>query len=132
MLETHVTSDGRSVLIAQMNDDHLRNMIRLILKAVREIRAKSEGNDLNPYHAALYGIRNIDPQEAARINREAIRKLYPYLAEAFLRGLDDLRDEVAEAIGRDSALPGGLPSIASRSSRVVVDDEDLYIDPTEF
>lgn len=129
MLEQHITKGGEMCLIAQMNDDHLRRMIRLILKAVVEIKSKSETADLDPYQTALYGLRSIDVEDAARVNREAIRKLYPYLAEAYLRGIDDLRDELRDAIGRSEALPGGLPSLSAVS--VVFDNEDYYIDPDE-
>lgn len=131
MLETHVTNEGRTLLIAQMDDNHLRNMIRLVLRAIKEVKAKSESADMDPYSAALYGIRSVDPQEAAEMNRAAICKLYPYLAEAFLRGMDDLRDEVVSVIGRDSALPGGTPSIPAKTGLGIIFDDDLYLDPSE-
>lgn len=131
MLETHITKDGDSILIAQMSDTHLRRMILLILNGIREVKGKSLDESLDPYQSALYEIKNIEPKDAAVINRMAIQRLYPYLAEAFLRNMDNIRDDLIDVIGRDEALPGGLPSLGNGNQQMTVisSDTDLYVDP---
>lgn len=107
MLDKHYPRDGGKLLIGQMSDEHLRAMVRLILKGMKENRtAASDTSDINEYQRRLYDLPEIDLAQAARENRQAVQKLYPYLAEMFLReGFDDVRLELIEELGRDSAIP---------------------------
>lgn len=104
MLEIHTMRDGGTCLVAQMSDDHLRHMIRLVLRQVvaAEIRL------LYPY------------------------LLYPYLAEAYLRGMNDIREDLIAVLGRSEALPSfklpGLPAGSKAVATFLHDDEPPFFE----
>ncbi len=123
MLGTHVTREGDTMLIAQMTDFHLRAFIRLVLRQVRAARESSHNSTFDPYQAALYGIKIQKPKDAAKMSREAIEKLYPYLTEAYLRGFDDIRAELIDVAGRSDAIPNGLPTLPAQT--IYFDDSDI-------
>lgn len=103
MLETHNSNDG-PIMICQMDDSHLTNTIRLFCRRITQVRAAAQAPpDGDDYSRALYSIRKMDAETAGEINRLALTKLYPYLAEALLRGLD-VREHLVEAVGRDKGL----------------------------
>jgi hypothetical protein len=110
MLEKHTQRDGKTLLIAQMDDDHLNNMIQLVLRKIEEVQSLREPAQVDPYEQRLYGLKTITPEDAADAVRELIQKLYPYLAEAYLRGLEGPRIKLIEVLGRDKAIAniGGL------------------------
>ena len=114
MLKYHTSRDGRRILIAQMNDGHLRNTIKLYLRRAIEVRqavTEAKDDDISELDRRLYMLPSYDAQSGSNVISEAIERLYPYLAEAFLRGtFDDLRADLAIVAGREHALadPGCL------------------------
>jgi len=107
MLETHVTRDGERMLIAEMDDEHLLNTLKAFARAAKKLHGMLGGKQTSdPYLCSLYGVERIDPEVAAMKIRQAIVKMYPYLAEAWFRRLvdDDLRDMLAEVLGRDGQM----------------------------
>lgn len=105
MLEQHTSSEGITTLICQMSNEHLTNAIRYYCRKIKQVRQASEvTNTGNDYSNALYGFHQIDQETAAEINRMAIQKLYPYLAEALLRGLTEVRQDLIIALERDGPL----------------------------
>ena len=112
MLENHTTKDD-SMLIAQMTDAHLLAMIHFVLRRISENKEAMSHQKLDPYQSAFYGVPKADVESVARANRQAVRKLYPYLAEAYLRGLDDARQALIDAMGRDSAIATAYAALSS-------------------
>ena len=104
MLENHVTREGETILIAQMTSPHLLAMINFVLRRIAENKEAMSHQKLDPYQSAFYGVPKADVESVARANRQAIRKLYPYLAEAYLRGLDEARQALIDVMGRDSGI----------------------------
>jgi len=107
MLEQHVTKDGDRLLIAEMEDEHLLNTIKVFTRQAKKLNAAAHAKQASdPYLCSLYGVRNIDPETAAQGVRMAIIKMYPYLAEAWFRRLndDELHDMLAEILGRDGQM----------------------------
>ena len=123
MLELHRTREGNTKLIAQMDDSHLKHTIKLHLGNMAKAKAMADNTALDEYQRVLYGLPKVDMAEAAEVNRQIIQKLYPYLAEALLRGMEDVRDMLIDAMGRDAAIASGLPELPSRTITIVYDDE---------
>ncbi len=97
MFETHNSNDG-PVMICQMAVIHLTNTIRLFCRRISQVRAAAQApqND-DDYSRALYDVQRLDAEAAGEINRLALTRLYPYLAEALLRGLQsDVREYLTE------------------------------------
>lgn len=105
MFQTHTTREGTEMLISQMSDEHLNAYIKMICRGIVETRERARKPELiDEYETALYGGKKLDPDKAARHNREAIERLYPYLAEAFLRDLSDAQLAFQTAVGRVKVL----------------------------
>lgn len=43
MYVTHKAKDGKTMLIAEMDDDHLANTVSLLIKRLKEINAMIDG-----------------------------------------------------------------------------------------
>lgn len=105
MFQVHVTREGTEMLISQMSDEHLTAYIKMVCRGIIETRDRARKPELiDEYETALYGGKKLDPDKAARFNREAIERLYPYLAEAFLRNLADAQLAFQTAVGRSRVL----------------------------
>lgn len=119
MLEYHTTTQGKTMLIAQMDDEHLTNMVLLFLNRALELQeAASESNgNVNEYQRHLYGIETIDAETAAKATRSALFKLYPYLSELFFRDLGvgaRVREMLQELMGRSGKLELNTPLLEPR------------------
>lgn len=136
MLEKHTDAKGNTLLIAQMDDEHLANFIKLICRQIVNRRKIAQSSELvDEYQRQLYGVDRMDADEAARQNKQAFKLLYPYLAETFVRNLHDVRPVVIDALGRKTSiqdalvLPDGLDKALGGGTvaRVVddLDDDDL-------
>ena len=133
MLERHYTKDGATLLVAQMSNQHLTAMIRLIIKGMRENREAIEKDEtMTAYQRRLYNIPEKDPRTVASQNRAAIEKLYPYLAEAFLRGddFDQVRDDLQTELGRSGQIGG--TNYYDRSEEVALLEESLARPSSSF
>jgi hypothetical protein len=108
MLEKHMTKEGNVLLVAEMEDSHLENLIAMFLVKIIKNKRMINGQALDPYQAALYNIPKHSAESLAKENRELIGRLYPYLAEAYLRGLSGNRQQLVEAMGRGAAIVTGL------------------------
>ncbi|MCP4544223.1 MAG: hypothetical protein GY832_44490 [Chloroflexi bacterium] len=110
MLEIHGTRKGNVMLIAQMGDDHLCNMISLVIRKAREVKAMADrAAGFDAYQQRLYNVKQVTQEDAAEATRMALQKLYPYLAEAYLRGLEGPRLELVDFLGREEALTSDIP-----------------------
>jgi hypothetical protein len=94
------------MLVAQMADSHLANLIKLRCREINEIRRRcTEGvGEVSDLDRAIYDLPTYSAVEAGELIREKIYTLYPYLAEAFLRDLEGVREELIKAVGREHAL----------------------------
>jgi hypothetical protein len=129
MLEKHKTKDGRTILIAQMSDEHLNNFIALVLRKVEKAQqAKQQG--VTAYHRRLYNLPKIDEESIAEVTREALQRLYPYFAEAYLRDLEDPRKMLTDILGREEAVPdfSGVPQLPDSMPHNLGDLDDTEAD----
>lgn len=105
MLESHQPKDGEPLPIAYMSNQHLRNYLAYELRIIEgKIAALSQAND--PFTLALYGRdATANPEKTGKQVRAAIQRLYPYLAEAFLRGgFEDIRERLQGIMRREGSL----------------------------
>lgn len=126
MLEHHITREGKRLLIAQMDDEHLNNFVSLILSKVKVVQ-NTGGENVTEFHRVLYNLPKIDESARAESTREALQRLYPYLAEAYLRGLEGPRKLLIDVLGREEAVPNyeGILQIPGQLPRNLGDlDED--------
>jgi hypothetical protein len=91
-----------------MSDQHLRNTILLKLRGIIEIRRQTKVmhgvENIDPVNRELYKLNELDPKHAATQIYDVLRRLYPYLAEAYLRGLEGVRETLQEAAGRTTGI----------------------------
>lgn len=108
MFRTHRTAEEREMSLAQMTDTHLVNTIKAYFKPIIEAKflANLQKKDqADPLLAALYDIPELDVKALAN---KLVRTMYfvqPYLTEAYLRGLEEPRLIMIEALGRSEAFP---------------------------
>lgn len=107
MFETHTTADGNRMLVCQMEDQHLKNTIRMVFRTITEMNECAATQPAEKLTRQFYNLKTISQKNAANLSREAIQRLYPYLVEAYLRGFDDIGSEFRDLLGRTSALAGG-------------------------
>lgn len=106
MYNTHRTKEGDVMLVAEMEDSHLLNTIRLMLRNLAEARRIAEsGNVRSDYFATVLSGR--DPKAAQRQAKEMMMGIHatvqPYIAEAALRGIE-ITALLRVTYGRDKAL----------------------------
>lgn len=109
MFETHTTADGTTLRIYQMTDSHLINTIRLGLRRGLAMRAQTESpiTDASAVNLELYAKTRDAASVAASIKNILIPQLYPYIAEAALRGLtDQFVDDLRAVVGRTGQVAG--------------------------
>lgn len=111
MLEKHVTREGNELLIAEMSNEHLVNFVNMLLNRASAVKNQSMTIPQNNYTRKLYGLREVSEEQAAMEVREIIRKLYPYLAELYLRGIDTTRELLAKVLEREQVVQFQLQPI---------------------
>lgn len=131
----HTTQEGKTMLVGQMDTNHLLNLIRMRLRKCNEIYVASKQVG-SAYKTRLYGLQSVSPELAAeQINRE-LAALSPYVLEAFFRcqeigSMEQMRDiwELMQSfMERDGQLPADLPLLNRPSYELIklVDDEDKF------
>ena len=149
--QNHRTANGKTLLVAQMDDEHLLNMIGAIVSwaeratsqfhsflAQAEIRERADNSDrvmIAEAQRRMYGLpepptmQEAITQYAQGMNQLA-GKLEPYLLEAWTREFHveeeeqfaDLRERWAAAVGRKRAL--SHPGCALLAAPAAIEDED--------
>jgi hypothetical protein len=102
--------------IASMDDKHLVNMINLIFQKIMQVKQARATGDT--FKARLYGVEIIDDEVAADLINEMMEKMAPYLAEAYLRGLEEPRVMLQSIYDRKERLAGfdNLPPMLGRGN----------------
>lgn len=106
MLHTHVDTEGRKVLIAELDDEALLAVVDRAIGRLEDLgRFIAEDDDgASDYLRALYNVPKMDRRIAGITSRQAIEELYPYLAELWLRSLEEdgtLRERLSAILGRE-------------------------------
>ncbi len=125
MLRVHTTKEKEKMFVSQMEDAHLRATINLYLNRIRTLKdALSMKVTVSPFKSALYGIDMNDLSEQAKEKiSDSANLLYPYLAEAMLRGMD-FKVELQEIFERTGAEAKFFIDDGFRSLGYDNDDDD--------
>lgn len=97
---THQTEDGKIIIIALMDDIHLKNTVRLHLKKIKEAKSMLSSKSEIKIQETLYGIKNsaIEKKMIQQINQS--RQALPiYIMECMIRGID-FKEELNKAFDR--------------------------------
>lgn len=123
MYKLHSTKSGESMFISMMEDEHLQNTIMLYINKIRGQKDLLGAKvNISPMKMAMYGI---DTQTLVDTAKRTIQgtctKLYPYLAEAMLRGFDYKAQlqEIFERTGAEAKF-----ELDARSDRLLECRED--------
>lgn len=112
---THRTATGEIMLIAEMDNKHLENTIKLILKRYDQAAKAINQVTWLTLEMELLGIY-ADPEEIKEQLQQLLEILPPYIFEAMLRGID-LSKDIQAAIGRTEAMPKLSNSYRRRSQK---------------
>jgi hypothetical protein len=113
MYETHRTTEGREMLIAEMDDSHLLNTINLFCRRIGEaVRVINLEEDVKPdkiiaHLQPRYSAANLlakAQQELTNLDE----KIAPYIVEAALRGLT-VSHLLQKAYQRDAQIGQSFP-----------------------
>ena len=90
MNKIHRTEEGRRIYISQMENSNLKNTIIYILRKIENNkRILNSSGDMTQLKMVLYNIvKDNLIKEAGTEIKISVEKLYPYLAEAMLRGFN--------------------------------------------
>jgi hypothetical protein len=129
MFKTHRSRDGIVQPIASMENSHLLNYIRMMMSKVGEVNAAlrlldEPSTSRGRFQSALYGMREVTPEDAASEIRNIIDALTPYLLEAYLRNMPEPREMLAEAIGRSETMKIFIPQLPQLPGSYVADDDE--------
>jgi hypothetical protein len=106
MLESVNVSDGKFILIAELTDDQLRFHVKRRIETLAALREASNSVQ-DQFAAAMYNREIMTPKAAGQMVRSEVRALYPFLAEMYLRQINDegIVNDLQAAIGRKGAMP---------------------------
>ena len=87
---THTTKEGQTLMIAEMDNNHLKNTVTMILKGVEMAKEVLKGKELDPFKKALYSSRTpaMSKTQAKKIIATAPENVSPYILECVIRGID--------------------------------------------
>lgn len=144
----HSTADGTSMLIAEMDSDHLLNWIDYCIRAVEKVatdfmrsmeEAQVEQTPFTKAFDSMYGIERRSPEVSAAIYASAVNKLVstlePYFTEVFIRNFTDaqnyrigtLRARFQVCVGRSQRLSThSAPKLIDGLSALPQDYEDSF------
>lgn len=103
----HTDREGRTMLIAQMTDDHLRNTCNLAFKSITDVWASAAPPTGDAVERALYRNETVSAKQAAQVIRQLVEGLTPYLLEAMLRPSvsETIANGWRQAMKREQARP---------------------------
>ena len=97
----HTDAQGNRMLIAQLDDEHLLNIIAMHIRKIVALRQASENeNIVSRFDRALYNLQELNPEVAASQAAQRVSILMPYIMEAYLRELMDFVIPLRKALGR--------------------------------
>lgn len=133
MFEIHTTREGKQMFISQMEDEHIKNTINLYIKKLEMLKGLTVKVDLPKFKKALYNIADDEDIQAEAMDKlkDVAKALYPYLAEAMLRGID-FKTELQKVFEREGKEDNNIS--VGMNPMMFIDDSRLrrcmgYVDP---
>ena len=129
MITIHQTKEGKIILIASMDNDHLSNTIQLHCRRIKEIISIIDTASMNIEMTAsqkvLTGVDKLSKvfnKKALAANlEERIDKLMPYILEANIRGLN-ITPVLQDTFGRKDMFPTLLEAHVDNNGNINWDD----------
>ncbi|MEA5603208.1 hypothetical protein [Nostoc sp. UHCC 0252] len=130
MFETHISKDGVTVLVCQMDSKHLSNTIKAYCREIEKCRKvvnqPSVENQMIAIFNSNFSQSNLKEQAVKQL-KIYHERLQPYLGEALLRGLN-LSNELKIAYGRTGQIKNAFCGITLELIQGDDDDDDGYED----
>lgn len=138
----HKTKDGKQLLIAEMDNNHIKNTIKMFcirIEGLSDIVDNGGTNALPKSQFVIAGgaklYKALSPEAAAGKLQYFVKKIQPYVLEAAIRGIE-LTAELQKAFNRQEALT----TVVEFSNYEIVDIEESnnvqnlldYFPDTEF
>ncbi len=93
---THETKNGQIIMIAKMEDSHLKNTVKLHIKTIKDAKELLSGSTEIKIQQALYDQASLNIEKKLLQSISKSRESLPvYLMECMIRGIDfkeELRD----------------------------------------
>lgn len=138
----HTDANGKVMLIAEMSNDHLINMIKLLLNRIKECSSyidaidNGEAPKTSALQRSVYGESDtpLKKELAKKILNSSISALPKYIMESHLRELS-FSSELQKTFGRSSVYTPVMPTLflsaeaesyVSRAGRIVKDDDGPF------
>lgn len=102
MYVSHTTKDGLHMQICDLSDSDLLSILNTIFENIRVIRnsmRSKENNSYDPFKKQLGEGNRLSMDELKASLDTRLSKMYPYVAEAALRGFD-LKNQMQEVFER--------------------------------
>jgi hypothetical protein len=133
MYQTHTDQNGNTKLVAELDDQHLMNIIRYIVRKATGAHAALGNITMGEFETKLYGLRKVSEGEFAEKINSTIELLYPYVFEAALRGFV-INKELSQLVGRSTVLviPDFMHKSAPLLGTLMEYDPDSESDFDEF
>lgn len=98
---THITKGGNTLFVKDMDNSHLINTIRLLIRNAEVVNLEKKEN-LTKVSSLTYKKKITKTQKEVLVNKFN-RHIYKYIAEASIRGLDIefLLKQIREIFGRE-------------------------------
>lgn len=106
-MRKHTTRDGDTMYISQMEDSHLINTIKYIIRKGNDAK-EALMTDLSGVNSILYGSDiQVDKERMKSIIKKVPELLEPYILEAVIRSFDftEIRDSMSDFFERSEVLP---------------------------
>lgn len=127
---THIKKDGQQMLIAEMDDSHLLNMIRMLSRGILDIKSGIDRYyKLSPINRVMFFNDNDDGISIEDAQEEIENRVYhlqPYLFEAWFR--PQLRETVGELMCQLFERDGSI----EKMSNVTPPALSGYIDDLDY
>lgn len=131
-MNTHITRDGKTMLIASMDDRHLLNTINLKLSQMEEAK-KIIYSNLSGMNAIFFdGVNSKVKDEAIRFVKGYEDILSIYILEASIRKLDieSYLNRLRGLIERSESLI--VPTFVNNINMIDYDEDDEYEDDYNY
>lgn len=100
----HTSNQGITVLVAEMEDDHLMNTINVFCSKIKAARIRLDSNiEISNSSKHLYDTDKIDERAIGKSFKTLTEKVSKYVFEASVRGLD-VSKKLQDAYGRKGSL----------------------------
>lgn len=116
--KTHTTREGDKMLIAEMETDHLLNVVGLIVGQIDKAMQTVKGATPNAMLMKLHGVHIPDEDEIVSVVNKRLDFLAPYLVELYIRLDAIVGDEKTHYLGTYHSYSKVLADAIGRTGKI--------------